>query len=276
MVVGERVRTVIYEPQAYWSILEEERADLSVVGYPYLPVAFNAVLYRAMARAVEKAASELKPPPRSVLDVGSGTGFWVSFWRRLGVQRIVALDLAEGATAKLSRKFPDITVAQADITESLPVHDSFDVVSVMSVLLHVTDDHRFNRAVENLSSALRSGGFAVIIDPVVVHRYWGDPPGAHSNSKARSRAEWQRSLNRAGLQLVSVRPVTWLFAEPVDTRTRLFFRILDLYWNVLSRVIFGSEWRGRWAGRALARFDDALVALSRTGPSTKCVVVRKP
>src|ERR1043166_8271428 len=99
---------------------------------------------------------------REVLDVGSGTGFYVDRWLRLGA-RVTGLDLTEIAVAELSRAFPAARFLRADIGASLdgvPLAPGwFDAVSAFDVLFHIVDDAQYARAFENIPSLLRPGGW---------------------------------------------------------------------------------------------------------------------
>ena len=268
-----------YDARRYWGALHDEGDALRVVGYPNLPSSFNRAMYRAMARAAMRAVRRAAPSGlegRTVLDVGAGIGVWTELWRSLGA-RVTALELSEVAAARLRERLSDVSVVTGDIADPrAPVTGPFDLVTVMSVLLHVTDDEAFKRAIATIGRALRPGGAAIIVDPIVVHRWWGPSFGAESNSKARLLAQWEEALGRANLEIRSLEPVTALLASAVDARHPAVFRGQWLYWNVLSRAITGRERAGAVAGAVLSPIDRVLVAL-RVGLSTKCLVaVRGP
>lgn len=263
-----------YDARRYWGALHAEGNALQVVGYPNLPSSFNRAMYRAMARAAVREVRRAAPDGlegKTVLDVGAGTGVWTELWRSLGA-RVTALELSEIAAARLRERLPDVDVVTGDVADPrVPVTGSFDLVTVMSVLLHVTDDEAFERAVTTIGRSLRPGGAAIIVDPIVVHRWWGPPFDAESNSKARPLAQWEEALGRADLELRSLAPVTDLLASAVDARHPAVFRGQWLYWNALSRAIEGRERAGAIAGAVLSPIDRALVAL-KVGLSTKCLV----
>ncbi len=145
----------------------------------------------------------------------------------------------------------------------------------MSVLLHITDDSRFDRAVANLARLLSTRGTALIMDPVVIHKWWGPAFDDTSNSKARTLDEWTSILGRHELEVTTIMPVTFLLANPVDTKHRLTFRALSWYWTSVMLVIGRRERLGRFVGNALSRLDKLLLQHARDGPSTKILVVRK-
>lgn len=267
-----------YEPKQYWESLLVAEPSLRGVGYPELPERFNCALYEAMRQSAVRAlagAGFTLPDSATVLDVGCGTGFWISFWRRFGADRITGVDLTATAVERLSRDFPELAFVQADVAAGLPGEQTFDVVSVMSVLLHIPDEERFASAIGNIASVVRSGGVVLVIDPLIVYRWWGPPLGTDANSRLRRIDDWRRIAANYDLELASLVPVTVLLANPIDTRRRVSFVALSIYWRLLSRVLCRRDWLARLVVPGLAAADRALVRALRTGPSTKCFVFRK-
>jgi SAM-dependent methyltransferase len=269
--------TTAYEPQAYWDELLGDEYSSRAVAYPGLARSFNDTMYRRLVASVDAALDRAGVgAPRRVLDVGSGTGVWVDFWRRRGAGEIVGLDLTQAAVDGLRRRYPDLRFERADVgDEALPDVGTFDAVSAMSVLLHITDGERFRRAVANLGAALSPGGVLVAIEPVVVHRWWGPPFDEASNSRARPLGEWTDALDAAGLRLEVLTPATCLLANPVDTRRQGTFRLLRRYWWAVMMGVGPRERVGAAAGRALYALDSLALRLARTGPSAKVMVARR-
>lgn len=182
-----------YEAQRYWDDLLGRSLDERGVAYPWLPLSFNRAMYQAFVQAVGQllADHDIDAPAR-VLDVGSGTGIWVAFWHGTGAHDVVGLDLTEAAVVGLQERYPHGEFLHADVgSKKFPVAGPFHVVSAMSVLLHITDDKRWQQAWNNVARVLEPGGFAVLIEPVVVHSWWGPEFDENSNSRARSLAEYE-------------------------------------------------------------------------------------
>jgi len=100
-----------------------------------------------------------------ILDVGSGTGYYVGLWKKLGVRSVTATDFTAFAIEKLRHKFPDSECHQFDIgSDSLPQafqNKKYDIISGFNVLFHIFDDHRYYQAFENIFQLLRPGGFLI-------------------------------------------------------------------------------------------------------------------
>jgi len=76
------------------------------------------------------------------------------------------------------------------------------------------------------------------------------------------------------LEIVDIQPGTVLLANPVDARSRVAFRALSLYWDVVERGIARHERLGEVAGALLGAGDAVLRRTMATGPSTKVMLVR--
>jgi SAM-dependent methyltransferase len=271
---------VAYAPERYWEDGLERRFDVTATGFPHLALSWNRWLYRAMRDSVERVlrAGGLRGPlaGRDVLDVGCGVGAWLAFWRERAPRSLSGIDITATAVQRLRGRFPGVELVQADIgAEEPPFARCFDVISVIAVLQHVTDDERFARALAHLERMLAPGGAIVFTDALIAHRYIGQakPPGAIS--WARSRAEWERALAAAGLQIRTLVPTTFLLAPAGDTRSVRAQRALDRYWNVVGTRVGADERRGALAGAAAYGVDCALVRSGLGGVSSKTFLVSR-
>jgi SAM-dependent methyltransferase len=267
-----------YVAPEYWEETLAEAYDESGVGYPNLARSFNRARYVAELRGVTEALEAVGVTRADrVLDVGSGTGIWIDFWQRRGAREVSGLDLTEKAVERLRARYPDASFAQADVAEpATTLPSDCDAVSVMSVLTHVTDDARFEQALRNIAAAVRPGGVLVMVEPAVVHRWWGPPFGPEAHSKSRPLDAYRQVLAQCGMDLVHIRPLTCLLANPVDTSRRSSFRLLNAYWTAIALVVGRRERVGRAAGALLGALDRVAVRAVSNGPSAKIVVARRP
>ena len=266
-----------YVPHDYWEDLLASDYSSAGVAHPGLSVSLNDAFYRAQERAVDAAVRKHRVvlAGASVLDIGSGTGIWLDHWRRAGAARIAGVDLTDSAVQHLQARFPALQIHRGDVSASeFPVDGEFDVISVMSVLLHITDLTRVEAALSRISGLLKPGGTLILIEPVVVHRWWG-PSGPELNSVARPLAQWESLLARQGLEIEDLQPVTVLFNNVADTRTHAGWLALSAYWYALGMGVGPRERLGAVAAAVLTPLDRALVRFARTGSSTKCVVIRR-
>jgi SAM-dependent methyltransferase len=267
-----------YDPKSYWGSLHSGGDDLRVVGYPTLPLAFNRELYANAASAVRRALRRagVSPLGGSVLDVGSGTGFWVEFWKGQGAATVAGVDLVPGAVEKLQARFPGSEFVVADISTGPPYPQrTFDVVSAMDVLLHIVDQESFANAVRSLAAQVEPSGALVLLEPLVVHDRWSSQGSEGTHNVARSVSDWERVLEATDLRIAHIEPAAFLIADPVDGRSRATFALNRLWWRTFARTLRGHEQLASVIVPPLAALDRSLARLARTGPSSKCIVLRR-
>lgn len=254
--------------RSYWEARLGNDVPLNSVGYHGLSDAYVAWLYRVRARQFLRVVRPFARTGMRVLDAGSGGGFYVSLWRRLGAARITATDLTQASLKALERRFPGIETAQFDLGGAhLPAPaGSFDAVSCMDVLHHLMDDGAYERAIRNCAAMLKPGGVLVFTDNFLHGpAYWG------SHHVSRPLAQIERVIHDAGLRMSVRKPMFVLMNNPIDSRSKVF----KYYWKAMS---FASEFPpiGAVTGAALYPIELALTAALREGPSTEIAVAVKP
>jgi SAM-dependent methyltransferase len=199
---------------------------------------------------------------------------WIDFWRKFGVKQIVGVDLSPIAVDRLRSRYPEHEFLQMDVGGKVSLPE-VDLVSAMSVLLHITDERRFEQALRNLAACVGPSGTLVLVEPVLVHRWWGPPFGPDANSKARPLATYARILGDSGFEIVDLRPASCLLTNVIDTRREITFRLLDRYWDLLGRIVGKRERLGRVVGAVLRPLDLLATRVVSDGPSAKIVVARR-
>ena len=270
-----------YEPEEYWERLVGGSFDLRAVGYPELSLAFNEYMYRAMADTVDRGLARVgvdaeRLRASRVLDVGSGVGFWIEYWRAKGVRDLRGVDLTHASVERLAARYPELSFERRDIADPVPpaLEGAFDLISVMSVLNHIPVQPRWEAALANLGRMLAAGGVLIVMDPVARHtlRKVGASPAA--NGRVRTVDEHAGALAAQGVRLERVLPTLSILANPVDTCTLLEYRLLSRVWGLVAAV-GRREGAMRAAGPAIYALDRALW---RAGymPSSKVLLFRKP
>lgn len=270
-----------YKPEGYWGGLVGRNFDLREVGYPELSLAFNKCLYDGMADSVDRGLARWQIPQEfvrdaSVLDVGAGVGFWIEYWKSLGARRITGVDLTAASVARLSEKYPEFHFEQKDAAAPIPDEwvGRFDIISAMSILHHIPVQERWEQALLNLGKMLKPGGYLLIMDPILKHTWWGKPFDAASTGRPRTVDDHAAVLARTGVALDFVLPTVALLANPVDTRGKLEYRMLELWWSLLHRVAT-QERLMSGIDRVLYKADRALCRRDYM-PSSKLLFCRKP
>jgi SAM-dependent methyltransferase len=227
-------------------------------------------MYRVRRHVFLRMARPLVPEDRdaAVLDIGSGTGFYVERWRELGVTNVVASDLTDVAVSRLGGMFPGIESRRLDITAELPAElvGRFAAVSVMDVLFHVVDDGAYERAIANLGRLVRPGGHVILSENLL---RGPEQRGRHQVSRTRERIEGL--LAGASLEVRSRAPMFVLMNTPVNEPGRLH----RAAWDQIAAAAGRGPKFSAALGAALYPLELALVSVVRQGPSTEVVVCRR-
>lgn len=274
------MRPMPYDPSDHWSRLHA-RGDLSAVGQSGLPADLNAWLYRALERRVRwfVGRRHLLDGVTSVFDVGSGTGYWVRVWHDLGVPRVDGCDLVPEAVERLNAAFGprgDRFVA-SDVGAADPglPDEWFGLVSVMNVLLHLTDDEAFRRALANVAGLVAPGGSLLLIEPILIDASYVRPPTDAQTSRARTLAAYRDPLVAAGLELVELRGAVAMANNPIEAGSRRAYDRYLRWWRWVARRAKSSPGSIRWLGPLMLALD-RVALLTGSAPSSKIVVFRRP
>jgi len=204
-----------------------------------------------------------------VLDIGSGTGFYVRQWERLGFRRITGIDFAESAVSELTRRFPTHEFLSGDIgsAENPLPRGRFQVASAFSVLFHIVDDERYEQALRNIHASLSSGGHLILSDNFV-HRPL-PPEGNYHVSRTLGHSA--RVIENAGFSILERVPLLVLLGDPVDSENRWLHR----YWRTLSWLVMRSNVAGAVAGTVLFPLELLLTRVVADSPTTEIMICRR-
>jgi 2-polyprenyl-3-methyl-5-hydroxy-6-metoxy-1,4-benzoquinol methylase len=265
----EDVHTEQFDPADYWEKRLSESYTLGAAGWSGLGESFNRWSYSVRKRVFARAVRETLGDVRSlrVLDVGSGTGFYLDAWRRMGVTELVGSDLTSEAVSQLTARYPDVAVHRLDIGAANGQLDvgPFDVISIIDVLFHIVDDERYEQAIANLAAMLKPGGTLLLTENLVGALQVGRHQINRTEQAVRKMLEGER-LSPAGQW-----PVFFLMNTPVSSQSQLLAR----WWRLAVRIAGHGEAWGWTLGAALFPVEVALGRVRRDGPSTKLAAWRR-
>jgi SAM-dependent methyltransferase len=226
-------------------------------------------MYRVRRHVFRRLVGPLASADAEVLDVASGTGFYVDRWEELGVREITGADITEKVVSELSRCYPRHRFVRMDVgAADLPLADaSFDLVSAFDVLYHILDEDSHARAFANLARLVRPGGRVVVSENL----YRGEPKSGPWQVGRSERTILDR-IEAAGLVVERRAPVFVLMNSPVRSGSALRRRA----WSRLAANVSRRPRLGGPIGRALYPLEVALVDRVRDAPSTEYLVCRRP
>jgi 2-polyprenyl-3-methyl-5-hydroxy-6-metoxy-1,4-benzoquinol methylase len=256
-----------FDALRYWEQRLTEHYSLNGVGTIGLGESYLRWMYRVRRVVFERTVTEFLRADLRVLDVGSGTGFYVDSWRRLGVMNLVGSDLTQQAVRRLSERYPAVRFVrwQAGSGEPPFTTGCFDAISAMDVLFHIVDDEKYRKAVRDLALLLAPGGVLVLSENFL---HTGEIRAEHQVSRPLHSVA--AAIEDAGMSVVKRRPMFVLMNEPVDGRSRLW----RPWWSLVRTAGAGDTKCAGVLGAALYPLELGLVRLFRDGPSTEIAICR--
>jgi 2-polyprenyl-3-methyl-5-hydroxy-6-metoxy-1,4-benzoquinol methylase len=255
----------------YWETRLSERWGLHGVGHISFGLPYNEWLYRVrkqvFLRQIQPLSWDFKA--LAVLDVGSGTGFWLDQWKSLGVRSITGLDITRIAAENLQETHPEARILELDISDPeapQKISQKFDVISAFDVLFHIADKDKFDVAISNVAALLKPSGHFVFSD-LLVHAQ----PTWTAQEVHRTLDTVTEVLAQQNLQIRRRVPMFVLMNSPFDASSR-FLRYL---WLLLMAPVRFLPALGSLYGAALYPLELLLTNLLTESPTTEMVICQK-
>ena len=168
-----------------------------------------------------------------VLDIGSGTGHWIDFYRRaLDSRETVGLDISAAAIEMLKEKYSKTASSIRFIQEDFSrkdlgrIGEPFDIINSIGTIHHITSDEAWLDCLANISLNLRPGGVGFISDRLGLFSIndlftkseemasWKKQETRRGSSdsefkfllmRGRSKSLWNVGLKASGCSLVGIR-----------------------------------------------------------------------
>lgn len=259
------------DPAQYWEQRLSTLKGLDGVGFIGLGLAFNEWMYRVRRRVFLREVVKItgNSVDGNVLDIGSGTGFWLKVWSSQGAKNLTGSDLTKVATEDLKLKYPQDRILQLDITSpetSKRLNETFNYISAIDVLFHITSDDGFSTAIANISKLLKKNGYFIFSENLPHER------------KERAVTQVNRTLEKVtgeldgnGLRIVSRVPMFVLMNAPIDSNWKPSNRL----WQLFMMPLHFFPVLGHVYGTTLYPFEILLTRLLSEGPSTELVICQK-
>jgi len=270
-----------YHPQAYWeNRLSSAKLDVDLVGHSGLGLTYNRWMYRARFSALYRGLKRLdiQPQGKSIVDIGVGSGAYIPFWQAYNPGSFVGLDITNTSVRTLQNKYPDFYFHQFDVTNdasAIQINTS-DIVTTFDVLFHIVEDKLFSRAISNIASLARQGGWVILSDG-----FCENPWGPTFNEYHRSRDEYLAELKINHLELVHQEPIFYTLTTTLCSKKSPYLRVLQAFTAFMPKLVRRlaqsgrTEWVNHAIGAPLYLLDIWLGSLTKKGPSLKYWFCRK-
>lgn len=175
-------------------------------------------LQHALAREMGRPAFTARHP--SAIDLGGGSGGWISFLqnRMPGAFAELALGDSSPRALELAGNLLGPTVSRHHIDlRHLPWRDRWDIVFLLDVLEHLHDDVEVLR---QIASAMRPGGMLFVTTPAL-ESLWSYNDDLEQHVRRYSRRDFESLAHAIGLKLLDARYFMFLLS-PLLIASRWF------------------------------------------------------
>lgn len=263
-----------FDVKEYWEKRLSGCFSLEGVGCLGMGERFNWYLYKLKNRVMNRTLKKLhlSTKNKTILDVGSGTGFWINYYLKRGIKYIYGCDISNTAVRNLKTiysKYDNVFIFEADFgSKSIPFDVKFDIVNAMDVAYHIVDDDDFNAFIDNISRCLRSKGYVFLTDAFPerprVTRYL--------HVKNRTLNEYNERMKRNGIKIIMVSPMYCFLHPPTDEKP--LSTLISLLYKI-SKPLYRRKRLGLLYLSALYISDSFLTTFQNLGFSMKLLVGRK-
>ena len=145
----------------------------------------------------------------SVLDIGSGSGHWIDFYKSLGSLKITGIDVSLASFNYLKNKYSEDANIEIHKGKALEVigelNGDYDLVNAVGVMFHIVDDSEWQRTIYSVGKMLKKNGLFVIGGHFGLFNVLSrmDKDG-YINKRLRSKGRWVHTLRKAGFTSIKI------------------------------------------------------------------------
>jgi SAM-dependent methyltransferase len=254
----------------YWEDRLKENFGLHGTGFQGLGKRYNEYMYKVRKRVFLHLMKkfDMDFATINVLDIGSGTGFYVGLWEDLGVFNLTGTDITTVAVENLKLMYPSYEFLQLDIgneSSHMTFSNKFDIISAFDVLFHIVDDTRYENAIRNVVSLLKPDGLFIFSENFLHHN-----SVKSARQVSRSLDIIQKVLSENNLEVLLRRPMFVLMNAPVDTNKSLLKGI----WRTIVSTVRRGEISAYIACNILYPIELFLVSVIKESPSTEIMICK--
>ena len=225
------------------------QGSLKAVGQTGLSLAYNDAKYRSESATFINLVSAISFQPRTILELGVGTGFWTQQMFDLWGHsiKVTGIDISSLAIEDLRNRFPEVRGIVGNLgTMSADLFASeFDCVTVIMVFLHITDESQFLNALRLAARSVKKGGTLVIYEPMLSRNAspFRNPGYGSAHNTLRERMTFDSRLKIEGFRCIKeIDGSTWLLNSPIEADSMFFYGLMNAVWIFLSSSVYKLNW----------------------------------
>jgi len=261
----------------YWNWRLNSKFNIEGVGYIGLGKIYNQFLYQNRLDLLEGVITKAfdKISNKRVMELGPGTGIFTGYFYDKGVQVYEAIDIVEKSVRELQNSYPNYRFKQGDICDSSHYEGKYDLIFAADVLLHITNEHQYEKAINNISKHLSIHGICILLDPISIMHAKSESP----HVVIRDKESVEKVLGNNELELVGMLPVSYFMNYPFDrevigSKGSKALEVFNLIQNVFMNNSISNEDK-KYIGEYLLFKEKQLLYCKDFGLSEKLLIVQK-
>jgi SAM-dependent methyltransferase len=216
----------------YWEERLSTTFNLGSVGFQNVGEHYNYWLYKMRLKIIKKIIKEYFPKSMhsKILDVGSGTGFYLEIYLKNGYKNITGIDFTNVSVNKLLGLFPQLIIIQKDICDNIKTEElqNFDIITCFDVLFHIVDSGKYSNAFKNFYSYLNKDGYLIFSENFCpIHK-------DRVHIVDRTKIEIETALVSAGFEIISKYSLFFLLNPPRNSENKILWKISNTRVSLLS------------------------------------------
>ncbi|PYG85784.1 glycosyl transferase family 1 [Ruminiclostridium sufflavum DSM 19573] len=283
--IDEMIRDLIYSGEnendfdykRYWNNRLNLYFNIEGAGYLGLGEIYNELLYRnrisLLEGVVNKAFGDIRN--KRVLELGPGIGIFTEFFNNMGVQRYEGIDIALKSVDDLQKRYRSYQFKHGDICDDSFYDGEYDLIFSADVLMHITNENHYGKAINNISKHLSTGGLCILLDPISVINAKSESP----HVIIRDRKYVEQGIGKNALRLTEMLPVTYFMNYPFDreiigSNASNALNIFNFIHDVFMDSTISDEDK-RIIGEYILYRDRKLLYTNEAGLSEKLLIIQK-
>lgn len=238
-------------------------------GYLALGRKYNYWMYKVRRSIISAKLQRLISNIDSVevLDIGSGSGFYVDIWKQLGVKDVMGCDITSVSVKSLRNVSPRADFMEFDLSSNvIPIAKQFDIISAFDVLFNILEDDKYAKAISNIYSLLKPGGLFVFSENFVHRKSFQS-----KFQSIRTLSEINSLLQATGFEILGRSPMFYFMNAPADSDGIM----INKFWNSIKKIATKGETFGSLIGCALYPIELLMISATKESPSTEIMVCKK-
>ncbi|UNC92306.1 glycosyltransferase [Candidatus Contubernalis alkaliaceticus] len=263
--------------KTYWENRLNSRFNIQGVGNIGLGEIHNRLLYKNRIDILDNVLNLCfkKIDNIRVMELGPGTGIFTDFFHQKKIKQYYAVDIVKKSVVELSKKYKCYHFKQGDICKRSNFEGKHDLILAADVLLHITNEKNYEKAISNIAAHLDDNGLCVLMDPISVI----NTRSTADHAVIRNKEYVEKVLEDNQLELVNIFPISFFLNYPFDRNIlgNQESYVLELY-NIIIRTFASSLFTvddKSIIGAYLSTIEKQLIHKCNFGLSEKLLIIQK-